>query len=264
MRKILIALLVIVVGYIAVAIAAWHILPKMIVDSDRRLIGVRLAIAKLSNDQLVLSQRMLAITDATLGKGKSKVDEVTALLSDPDINHLAVIYMGSDWAIQKSSFMGAVSHMRELVKTQLDARKNYKSKLAEKIEKLEARKKSLGIQLRSPSTERAWHVEMRDIEEQLSRLRNLNAHSEEMQSDADARRAIEDNAKNEAEIFKLATDYQGKTVGALSETIAVKLGELRVEENKPERLRRIMSPFNIWPINLISRMPLELNDEKQL
>lgn len=46
--------------------------------------------------------------------------------------------------------------------------------------------------------------------------------------------------------------------------MAEKLYELRLESNKPDYLRRILSPFNIWPLNKIVKLPLPDEDEKQL
>lgn len=87
--------------------------------------------------------------------------------------------------------------------------------------------------------------------EKWRKLRNEALHQE---SEA---QHIEAKAKNEDELFKLASQYQSQTIGTLNHVMAAKLGELRFEEAEPSRLRWQMSLFNVWPLNLICKMPVE-------
>ena len=269
MKKLLITLLVVVVAYLAVAIGAWCIVPRMIANTERRLSGVRFAIANLEQDQILLSERIKAATDSTLKRGQSKADEIAALLSDSDVNHLALVYLGSDWAIQRSGFMGTVSHMRELLALQEKERAIYASRTEKKIKELESRWRTLNRNLSLLHPESiafaAMEREIREVKEQLNNYRYSNVlYSEETRRDNDARKFAEVRAKTEAEIFRIASDYQERTVGVLNSVMAEKLGELRYEANKPDYLRRIMSPFNIWPMNVICEMSVPDTYEKQL
>lgn len=252
----------------------------MIADTERRLFGVRIAIAQLEQDQILLSQRIQAVTDQTIGKGRPKEEEVAALLADPDINRLAFVYLGADWAIQRSGLLGAAAHLRELFDLQMSDRKGARDRLdrrevedKRKIKELERRKRSLGLQL-TPLNRRgngfaSKQMELDDVERQLTLYRNRRVYWETQRFD-DAQRDkmdeafAEARAKTEAEVFRLASEYQAQTVGTLTRVMAEKLGELKQEANRPTHLRRFMSPFNIWPVNRICRMPLEGTDAKQL
>ena len=272
-KKLVIGLLILVGGYLALAVAASLIVPKMIVDSERRLFGVRLAAVRVEQDQILLSQRIQDVTNRTLGKGGSKDEEVAALLADPDINRLALVYLGTDWAVQRSGFVGAASHLRREVKRQQEAHKkieaqtiDLENQMAQRVKDLEQRRKSLNIQFsrlnRKGLDYQAKCDELDDIDRQLRLCRDRSdyhdlAYRRHLAHKEADKKFVEAHANAEAEIFRLASEYQDKTVGTLTRVLAEKMGELRVEANKPDRLRRLMSPFNIWPVNLICRMPLE-------
>lgn len=279
-KKIGFVLLALVVGYVLLAIVAWCIVPKKLADAEQRLFGVRLAIVHVEQDQILLSQRIRAVTDQTLGKGLGKEAEVIGLLSDPDINHLALVYLGADWATQRSGLMGAVRHLREVFNMQkvdrqgvIDRRKERGEERLRMVKELERRKKSLGLQLaaldwRSMSAH-SKRIELEDVERQLALYRDRHAYWDTQERDAVRQDQQEETfsqarAKMEAEVFRLASDYQTMTVGTLARVLAEKLGDLKTEANRPTHLRRLMSPFNIWPINMIGDMPLEDRDAKQL
>lgn len=268
MRKTLSILAVLLGLYLCVAIGVWCIVPRKIADVEQRLSGVRIAIARLEQDQIMLSERVKAATDATIGRGQSKVEEVAALLKDPDINHLALVYIGSDWAIQRSGFLGTVSHMRELLDRQDSDRKVFVSRTDKKIKDLESRWRTMNrnLQLTRPESLgfAAMMREIHEIERQLDNYRYSNALSAEVRKDSEDRKFAVARATMEANIFKIASDYQEQTVGVLNRIMAEKLYELRLEANKPDHLRRILSPFNIWPLNKIVKLPLPDEDEKQL
>lgn len=229
---------------------------------------------------ILLSQRIQAVTDQTIGKGRPKEEEVAALLADPDINRLAFVYLGADWAIQRSGLLGAAAHLRELFDLQMSDRKGARDRLdrrevedKRKIKELERRKRSLGLQLttlnRRGNGFASKQMELDDVERQLALYRDRHVYWETQRFD-DAQRDKTDEAfaearaKTEAEVFRLASEYQAQTVGTLTRVMAEKHGELKLEANRPSHLRRFMSPFNIWPVNRICRMPLEGADAKQL
>ena len=269
-----------VATYLVFAFVAWRTVPKMVADAERRLFGVRVAIARLEQDQILLSQRIQAVTDQTLGKGRPKEEEVAALLADPDINRLAFVYLGADWAIQRSGLVGSAAHLRDLFNQQKSDRQGARNRMdrheaedKRKITELERRKRSLVLQLttlnRRGNGFASKQLELDDVERQLALYRDRRVYWETQRFD-DAQRDKTDEvfaearAKTEAEVFRLASEYQAQTVGTLTRVMAAKLGELKQEANKPTHIRRFMSPFNIWPVNRICRMPLEGEDAKQL
>ena len=279
-RKLVLFWGVAVVAYLVLAFVACLVVPKMIADSERRLFGVRLALAQLEQDQILLSQRIQAVTSETLGKGQPKDAEVAALLADPDVNHLAFVYLGADWSLQRSALVGAISHLRAQFEQQKGDRQGVRDRidqreadLAAKVKKLEQRKRSLGHQITTMDRRsvgfKAKMIELDDVERQLALLRDRNTYWETQRRD-DIRRDQSDEvfaearAKTEAEVFRVANECQANTVGTLIRVLAEKRGDLKFEANKPDRLRRILSPFNIWPINWICRMPLEGEDAKPL
>lgn len=266
--------------YSILAFVAWRTVPKMVNDVERRLFGVRLAIARLEQDQILLSQRIQAVTDQTLGKGLPKEEEVAALLADPDINRLAFVYLGADWAIQRSGLVGSAAHLRDLFNQQKSDRQGARNRLdrreaedKRKIKELERRKRSLGLQLttlnRRGNGFASKQLELEDVERQIALYRDRRVYWETQRFD-DAQRNKTDEvfaearAKTEAEVFRLASEYQAQTVGTLTRVMAAKLSELKLEANRPTHIRRFMSPFNIWPVNRICRMTLEGEDAKQL
>ena len=142
-----------------------------------------------------------------------------------------------------------------------------------KVKKLEQLKRNCTLHLttldRRSNSFGVKQAELDDIERQLVLLRDRNNYWETQRRD-DIRRDQSDEvfaearAKMEAEVFRVANEHQEKTVGTLIRVLAEKRGDLKFEANKPDRLRRILSPFNIWPINWICRMPLEGEDAKPL
>lgn len=270
-KKVIIGLLILVGGYLALAVVASLLAPKMIADSERRLFGIRLAAARVEQDQILLSQRIQAITSQTLEQGKSKDEEVAAQLTDPDINRLALVYLGADWSVQRSEFIGAVAHLRREIKLQTKSKKKLETQTvalekqtASRVKELERRKRCISLQLSflKGDNYRAKLDELNDVDRQLLLLRDRAdyhdlTYQKHLAHKETEDKLIEAHAKTEAEVFRLASEYQAKTLGTLTRILAEKRSELTVEANKPNRLRQLMSPFNIWPINRICRMPLE-------
>lgn len=270
-KKIVIGLLILVGGYLALAVVASLLAPKMIADSERRLFGIRLATARVEQDQILLSQRIQDTISQTLDKGQSKDEEVAVLLTDPDINRLALVYLGADWSVQRSEFIGAVAHLRREIKLQTESKKKLETQTvalekqtASRVKELERRKRCISLQLSflKGADHRAKLDELNDVDRQLLLLRDRAdyhdlTYQKHLAHKETEDKLIEAHAKTEAEVFRLASEYQAKTLGTLARILAEKRSELTVEANRPNRLRQLMSPFNIWPINRICRMPLE-------
>lgn len=255
MKKLVAICVVAVVAYAALGIAAGFLLPKKIEEAEGKLPGIGVAISRIATDQLRVSERMREITALTLEKGGSKIEEVSMMLGDRELNRLALAYLGADWSVQRSSFLGSVNHSRNLLKTQRTEHLEEGSLLSQKIKELENRKRSLKHQMKAPhgsSADRAWHVEMNDVDRQLLAYRSSNTYQEYVEKDRANAKHVEAKAKNEDELFQLANQYQVRTIGVLNQVMASKIGELRFEEAEPSRLRQRMSFFNIWPLNLAS------------
>ena len=262
MKKLIVICVVAVICYAAVGVAAGYLLPAKIKEAERKLPGIGAAISRIATDQLRVSERMRDITAKTLERGGSKIDEVSMMLGDTELNRLAMVYLGADWSVPRSSFLGSVNHSRNLLKTQRKEQQQGESLLSQKIKELENRKRSLQHQMKAPhgsSADRAWHVEMDEVDRQLLAYRSSNTYNEYIEKDRANAKHVEAKAKNEEALFQLASQYQVQTIGALNQVMASKIGELRFEEAEPSRLRHRMSFFNIWPLNLLCRMPVEEN-----
>ena len=262
MKKVIVISVAAIVCYAALGVAAGYLLPAKIEEAERRLPGIGAAISRIATDQLRVSERMRDITSQTLARGGSKIDEVSMMLGDPELNRLALTYLGADWSVQRSSFLGSVTHSRKLLKVQKEEKMDEKTLLNKKIKELENRKRSLQNRLKGPhrsSAERAWLIEFDDVERQLLAFRSSNTYREYIEKDNFSANYVEAKAKNEDELFKLASQYQTKTIGVLNQVMASRIAELRLEEAEPSRLRQRMSFFNIWPLKLICRMPVEEN-----
>lgn len=260
MKKLFVICVVAIVGYVALGILAGYLLPKKIEEAESKLPGIGAAISRIAADQLQVSERMRDITSRTLKRGGSKVEEVSMMLGDSELNRLALTYLGADWSVQHSSFLGSVNHSRKLLKVQKKEQIGGETRLSKKIKELENRKRHLQNQMATSSKtfERAWHVEFHDINRQLKELRDSGAYRNQIiGKDNLSTKLIEAKAKNEDALFKLACQYQEQTIGVLNQVMAEKLGALRSEEAEPSRLRWEMSLFNVWPLNLICKMPVE-------
>ena len=228
--------------------------------------------SKVANDQIEASKRMSSITASTLGCGKDKIAEVDAILSDSELNRMSLVYLGSDWSIQRSSFLGNVRHMREILKMQEQERAKAVSEVEKKVKQLEIRKKQLTRSMDRPMLRRGghqgdtgWFVELRDVNNQLNDLRSSVAYQKMINDDIANERMIEAKAKTEKAIFEMAMLYQEKTIGALNRTIAEQLGALKREESavlakiavleedvvRLNLFKRIWSWLDFWPLNLI-------------
>lgn len=228
--------------------------------------------SKVANDQIEASKRMSSITASTLGFGKDKIAEVDAILSDPELNRMSLVYLGSDWSIQRSAFLGNVRHMREILKMQEQERAKAVSEVEKKVKQLEIRKKQLARSMDRPLMRRGhghgdagWSVEMRDIDNQLDDLRSSVAYQKMINDDIANERMIEAKAKTEKAIFEMAMSYQEKTIGALNRTMAEQIGALKREESavlakiavleedvvRLNLFKRIWSWLDFWPLNLI-------------
>ena len=223
--------------YVVLGVVAGFVLPPKITAAEKKLPGIRLVIAHITDDQALVAAKMRDV----LGSGKAKVDGVVTLLGDPALNRLAQIYLNADWSSQLNDLSNRVKQDRQC---------------KEEIEKLKRRKRTLTMRLNTPSERRRLYAEWQEIERKLDTLesqryvkpRGTNALD---QTNAQPRMKREDYLKT------LASEYQTEMIDALTRAMSGRLAELRREESEAARLRGLMSWFNFWPMNLICKMPPE-------
>jgi len=261
MKKLFVIAVLLAAAYFAAGVCAWRILPAKIVEAERKRDGATLALAKIADDQLAVSRRVSEITAQTLDRGRDKAEQVSALLGDATLNRMALTYMGADWAVVRSSFVGSVRHMRNQQRMQSSDRKKREDQLEKKIEKIEYRKRQVLRDMNAPHDsahrhkEEQWKAELRDLDRQLSMLRDTSQYRDKLDKTAavDPSTATEDG---KTAIFKLATDCEEQTVGRLAKVLAEKAAALRAEESEVEKLKGRLSYFNVWPLNKLANMPI--------
>ena len=240
----------------------WYF-PKRIALEESRLPGIKSVIAETTSDQLLLSKRINEIVDWAKVENKKKVDVVYTMLSDADVNRLALNYIGRDFATYKSSFVSEIKHARELLKKQRDIyiKENEKADdLKKKLRILESRKKFLyeepgghghaywGVDGHSES----WYLKMNDIDSQIHKLREIelarevkNLNSKDIYANA--------QALLEKHLFSIARDYEQKTIVILEKVIAERKVAFKNDEQRILLLRDRYSAFNVWPLPAMQR-----------
>lgn len=268
MKKFIICIVLVALAiYVGCGIAAMLLLPAKIAEAESALPSIETVLSKIANDQLLVSRRISQITENTLAKGLDKAAEVDAILADPDLNRLALTYLGSDWSIQRSAFLGSVQHMRNLLTMQKRERENYikqQKKLIEEREHNERWNSKSPINRMQKPTRLYRNMHIADHyddwwreAEDVRRRERLHAELQYLEALKPNEKDIEAKAKNEVAIFNLAQEYQSNTVGVLNRVMAEQKGALQEQEAIPFRLRQKMSVFNIWPLKLLCDMPLD-------
>lgn len=247
--------------YLLVAVAACLILPAQIADDEARMPAVEQGMAMMGADQQRLSQLLTKYYKLT----KDKMQSVYDIMGDPDINRMALNYLGSDFALMRSEFAGKVQNQRKIFNQQ---KNHYEGKegrdaLQKKLKDLEDRKKRLANTmvlkgswdtLGPTSSERQWYVEMEDVNRQLDALRAINIQRQfnnENTKDTLARA----KATNDNIIFNLTEQYERLSVGRLKATIDAQLVNMRNFQASLASKRTWFSVFNIWPLNELAKMP---------
>lgn len=217
--------------------------------------AITVAQTKVQGDIRLASARMTEISRDSLASGRGKVAEVGTILSDETLNQLALTYIGTDWALPHSTFLGSVQHIRELMKMQQKARKDYQRKVAKQIENLENRKRRAmsGMnQMNRPVAHSSYDVVVKRRAQLNSSWRGgvsgaygevwrvntrrqgeLDSTSIRQLGDIDRELAILNSTdwskeelnevvarqRHEEEIFNLASQYQADSIGVLMEVM---------------------------------------------
>lgn len=249
-------MVVAVVVYVVFAVIMLVYLPRKVKLAESRLPGIQQAIAECAADQLLLSKRVTALTDQGIKEGHPKVDILNRMLSDPDLNRLALNYTGFDFATARSSFLTAIKHSRDLLKSQKSVytkEKEQKDFVAQKLRQLESRRKYLLNISKSTHDEHASERELHDIEEQISHYRGIE-WSRELKNEKGKDTYANAGAQLEAQLFNLATDCEKNTIIALERSIAERKGTFVKDEQQTILLRNVYDKLNIWPLPALQKL----------
>ena len=247
---------VIAMAYIVFAAVVLWYLPKKIEMEESRLPGIQQAIKECAADQLLLSKRVNAITDQGMKDGKSKVIILSRMLSDVDLNRLASNYIGSDFATTRSSFLSAVKHSRDLLKSQeaiYVKEEERKDVIVKKLKRLESRKKFLLNAPKNAHDRRVDYLELADIDDQIAHYRGIE-WSRELKNESGKDTYVHAGVQLESHLFKLATDCERNTLITLERIIAERKGTFVKDEQRTVMLRTIYDKLNIWPLPALRRL----------
>ena len=260
--KVLLALAsCLVVVYVMFAVVMIVYLPKRIAFEEARLPGIKSAIAEMVNDQLLLSKRINAILDQTNQENSKKVDIVYKMLSDSDINRIALNYLGWDFAMHKSSFAGEVKHVRELMRQQKsnsEKESEEKDSIRRKIRELEFRKRFLYEEIGGHSSRVAFGQKLSDIETQIHSLKACELSSNH--KSANTKDGYADvQSQQEKRLFGIARDYEQKTIVVLERVIAQRKTLFQADERRIVLLRHRYDALDMWPFPALRRALYELD-----
>lgn len=262
MKKLFVIAFLLAVAYLAAGVCAWRMLPAKIAEAERKRAGVTLACAKVADDQLAVSQRIAEITAQTLDRGRDKAEQVSMMLGDATLNRMALTYMGADWSVTRSGFVGNLKHMRDRQRAQNSDQKKREDQLEKKIEKIEYRKRQVLREMSAPHDsahrhkEEQWKAELRDLDRQLAMLRDTSQYRDKLDKTGSSEAGAVAETDGKTAIFKLATDCEAQTVGRLVKALAEKSASLKSEESEVEKLKDRLSFFNVWPLNKLAGKPI--------
>lgn len=247
------------VGVVYGVYVTWY-LPMVIEKYEARTPVIQQALAEVSNDQLLLSKTVGQITENAVRNSNGKAKALLEMLSDSHINRLALNYLGVDFSMYKSSYIGQLKHIRNMGKIQGDKhRKAIKSEedLKEKIKRLESRKKFLLLTRSTLRNDRhrswrqwaSWEREMDDIDSQIHYLRGLDWGNVLTKGKTNS---AEEEARMQREklIFRVASDYEMQTVIPLERAIAAKRKFYMEESLFATCLRERLDSLAFWPLTV--------------
>jgi len=247
MRKIIVFLILLFAALLGVR---WHLGSRLAGD-DVSQRGVDLAIAKLTADRKTLSLRTAAIAEVAHRSGKSTVDEVAELMADEDLNRLALLYMGADWSIPRGAFLGSVRQIRELQRMQELDRVRRVKELRDRLGQFERRRRIIDTRLDAKSDLHNRAQEKAEIDRQLLELRASQTYREFVETDALSVKNADAKAMVEKTIAKIAEEYRAASVVRLDAVLAESLTEQRAAAEALDRLKRVFSWTDFWPLNVL-------------
>ena len=251
-----------VFGYVVLASLVLWYMPKRIAKDEMRVPAIQRAVAECAADQHLLSFRIRAVADEVHKNNGNKIAIVHGLLSDNDINRLALNYLGADFVLVRTSFTEQIRHSYALLKAQKDVfvKENEKEDdLKKKLRELESRKKFLldapglvsGTWTDSPSRDKHYQ-KLSDIDSQLHHLRAIEvAHQQKNRYTKDV--YVTEKAKLEKTVFGVCELYERKTIKLLERTIAERKAAFQGDIHRISMLRDTYDALNIWPLPALRR-----------
>lgn len=255
-RLLLKAIAAVILAYVAFAAVMLWYLPRKIEMEESRLPGIQQAIKECASDQLLMSKRVSEITDQGMKDGKPKITILSRMLADSDLNRLALNYIGTDFSTTRSAFLTSVKHSRDLLKNQEsiyvkeEERKDF---VAQKLKRLESRKKFLLSAPKNNHDRRADYYELQDIDSQIAHYRGIE-WSREMKNEKGKDTYANAGAQLESHLFALATDCEKNTIIVLEQAIAQRKVAFQKDEQRTIMLRSMYDKLNIWPLPALRRL----------
>lgn len=211
-----------VVAFALLLAGRWYAVRKLDGISGSRT-GLESAIAKFEADRRVISARVKAVTDSSHRRNLSEADEVVELMGDADLNRLALLYMGADWSVPRTTLRKRIRDMQRRARDCEQA-----------LAKLERRLRLLQMTMNAPSDVRKKSQEKADITRQIATLKETD----------DYRDLIARNDK----IGRLVAEYRRDSVERLGNVVSDRVNEQREELSKSECRQKLLTWLDFWPL----------------
>lgn len=210
--------------------------------------GVQTTIAKFEADREIVSSRVRAVTEASLRDNSSEAAEVFALMGDTDLNRLALLYMGADWAIPRDAFQGRVRALLKSGRNQMDERTKRAERCQQAMTKLERRRRLLQMSLNAPSASRKARRELSDLEREIADLKSSKDYVELIAPNTvkEANRA--EKARVSDEISRLTAEYRRDSVERLEIVINESLAKQKEKLALLDRRNVVYRWLDFWPL----------------
>lgn len=244
--------LVIVLG--ALAAVRWHAVRRTS-GADNARAAIETAISKIEADRKLVSARTELISRSANKGGKATSDEIAMLLGDADLNRIALSYLGADWSIPCSTFLGSVREIRKLQRMRAEERIKRAAELKEDMAKMERQLKIAEMHIDGPADKQKRNLQMDEIMVRINELRcsldylELIANNDLESKNADAKLAAEKM------IGDLADEYRKASVGRLSSVLTEDLEKQQKALKTYGLLSSVSAMLNFWPLNVLVRQP---------
>lgn len=232
------------------AVVRWYAVRELD-GADGSRAGLQTAVSKLESDQHIVYSRVTEISNASFRSDQSTADEVAELLGDGDLNRLALRYMGADWSIPRSVFLGRVKELRTRAKKQVDARYSRIMRCKRTLEMLESHKRHIGMYLNSPSVLKMARRELSDIERRIAEVQATEEYRELAGLKAGGEKNIRELLAADDEIGHLAEEWRRDSVERLDGAIEARLAECQERLLRLERLQVVLSWLDFEPLSTL-------------
>lgn len=249
--KILICLAVVILGLLAAA--RWYAVRELD-GADGSRAGLLTAVSKLESDRRIVYSRVAEISNASYRSKQSTADEVAELLGDGDLNRLALRYMGADWSIPRSVFLGRVRELQNRqnqAKKLADARYSRIMRCKRMLEMLESRKRHIGMYLNSPSILKMARRELSDVESRIAEVQATEEYRELVGLKTGNEKSVQEMLSLDDEISHLAEEWRRDSVERLDGVIGAQLVECQESLLRLERRQAVLSWLDFEPLSTL-------------